>query len=106
MRSGSASKRGPPNTATYFLLTYYDVFNVGDLREFIHPGVSMSDVQSLADRIEQFGHALKAVELAELLSVSPISIYKLAKANRLPCFRIGSCVRFDPRAVARWLRQM
>lgn len=66
----------------------------------------MSDANSLPDQIERITHALTAAELAQWLGVSPISIYKLAKANRLPCFRIGSCVRFDPRAVANWLRKM
>ena len=28
----------------------------------------------------------------------------LAKKNRIPSFRVGSCVRFDPKAVANWLR--
>jgi hypothetical protein len=31
---------------------------------------------------------------------------QFAAAGRIPSFRIGSCVRFDPRAVAKWLRQM
>jgi excisionase family DNA binding protein len=66
----------------------------------------MSDANSLADRIEGFGHALTAVELAELLAVSRITIFKQAKAGRIPSFRIGTCVRFDPRAVANWLRKM
>ncbi len=66
----------------------------------------MSDANSLPDQIERIPHALTAAELAELLAVSPILIYKLAKANRLPCFKIGTCVRFDPRAVARWLRRV
>ena len=67
----------------------------------------MSDATSfLPDRIEQFDHALTANELAELLAVSRITIFKLAKAGRVPSFRIGTCVRFDPRAVAAWLRKM
>jgi excisionase family DNA binding protein len=41
-----------------------------------------------------------------LLSVSRDTVSKLAKAGRKPCFRIGSSVRFDPRAVANWLRKM
>jgi len=61
---------------------------------------------SLADRIERMGRALTADELAEVLTVSRITIFKLAKAGRIPCFRIGTCVRFDPRAVANWLRKM
>ena len=59
---------------------------------------------SLADRIERFAHALNARQLASLLAVSTIVVYKLAKSNRIPSFRIGTCVRFDPRAVAIWLR--
>jgi excisionase family DNA binding protein len=49
--------------------------------------------------------ALTAEELASLLAVSKVTIFKQAKAGRIPCFRIGTCVRFDPRAVANWLRQ-
>ena len=56
--------------------------------------------------VEQYGHALTAGELAELLAVSRITVFKLAKAGRIPSFRIGTCVRFDPRAVAKWLRKM
>jgi len=66
----------------------------------------MSDVtSSLPDRIEQFDHAFTAGELAELLAVSRITIFKLAKAGRIPCFRVGTCVRFDPKLVANWLRR-
>ncbi len=70
------------------------------------PESAMSEVQSLPDQIEQFGHALTAVELSELLAVSRITVFKLAKAGRIPCFRIGTCVRFDPRAIGQWLRKM
>jgi excisionase family DNA binding protein len=66
----------------------------------------MCDVKSLADQIERVGHALKAAELAELLAVSRILVFKLAKAGRIPSFRVGTCVRFDPRAVANWMRNM
>lgn len=66
----------------------------------------MSEVQSLPDQIERVGHALTAAELAELLAVSRITVFKQAKAGRIPCFKIGTCVRFDPRAVATWLREM
>jgi excisionase family DNA binding protein len=59
---------------------------------------------SIADRIENIGRALTAKELAHLLSVSEVTIFKQAAAGRIPSFRIGTCVRFDPRAVANWLR--
>jgi excisionase family DNA binding protein len=59
---------------------------------------------TLADLVEQTGHAMDAKELARLLAVSKITIFKQAKAGRIPCFRVGTCVRFDPVLVARWLR--
>ena len=59
---------------------------------------------SLPQRIEEIHRAMTAGEIAELLALSPITVYKLAKAGRLPSFRIGTSVRFDPRAVAEWLR--
>ena len=61
-------------------------------------------VMSIADEIEKIGHALTAQELARWLSVSKVTIFKQAAAGRIPSFRVGSCVRFDPRAIATWLR--
>jgi excisionase family DNA binding protein len=66
----------------------------------------MTSPLTLADRIEKSGHALTADELSKVLSVSRITIFKQAKAGRIPSFRIGTCVRFDPRTVAQWLRTM
>jgi excisionase family DNA binding protein len=66
---------------------------------------STAEPLTLADRIERMGRALTANELAEMLAVSKITIFKHAKAGRIPSFRIGTCVRFDPRSVAQWLRR-
>jgi excisionase family DNA binding protein len=60
---------------------------------------------SIADHIEKIGHALTAEELSQILSVSKKTIFKQAQAGRIPSFRIGTCVRFDPPAVAEWLRR-
>jgi excisionase family DNA binding protein len=65
---------------------------------------SSTEPLSLADRIERIGRALTANELAEMLTVSKITIFKQAKAGHIPSFRVGTCVRFDPRSVAQWLR--
>jgi excisionase family DNA binding protein len=61
---------------------------------------------SLADRIERIDRALTAGELASILTVSRITIFKQAKAGRIPSFRIGTCVRFDPKSVGTWLRKI
>lgn len=37
----------------------------------------------------------KATELAEIFGVSPKTIYKAAKAGKIPSYRIGRCVRFE-----------
>ena len=61
---------------------------------------------TLADHIERIEGAMTADKLAKLLGVSKITIFKMAKAGRIPSFRVGTCVRFDPRKVADWLRKM
>jgi excisionase family DNA binding protein len=71
-----------------------------------NPQNSAAEPMSLPDRIEQIGRALTADELASMLTVSRITIFKQAKAGRIPSFRIGTCVRFDPKSVAQWLREM
>ena len=49
--------------------------------------------------------ALTAKQLAELLNISPKTVFKMAKAGRIPSFRVGSAVRFDARLVIDWLRR-
>jgi excisionase family DNA binding protein len=60
-------------------------------------------IVSVRDRIANSGKALNAVQLADILGVSEITIYKQAKAGRIPSFRIGTCVRFCPKTVADWI---
>ena len=60
---------------------------------------------SIADQVEQSTHALTAPQLAELLAVDKATVYRMAQAGTLPCFRINSAVRFEPRVVARALRE-
>jgi excisionase family DNA binding protein len=48
--------------------------------------------------------ALTAKQLAAMLAISPKTVFKLAKAGRIPSFRVGSAVRFDARHIIDWLR--
>ena len=59
--------------------------------------------KTISETLAEMKGAITAEPLARLLGMSRITIYKLAKAGRIPSFRIGSAVRFDPSAVARWL---
>jgi excisionase family DNA binding protein len=62
--------------------------------------------QSLADRIAAIPHALTAVDLARFLNVSRLTILRRAKRGTIPSFRVGSCVRFDPASISKWLVEM
>jgi excisionase family DNA binding protein len=64
------------------------------------------DRLSLAEELSQIEGAITADKLAKILGVSKITIFKMAKAGRIPSFRVGTCVRFDPRKVADWVRKM
>ena len=59
----------------------------------------------LTDCLEGKRHALVVTDIAELLSISERQVYKLVAAHRIPCFKIGGLIRFDPLAISAWLRQ-
>jgi len=60
---------------------------------------------SLAVDLEKMTQALRASELARILSTSKMTIYRLVKQGDIPYFRVGGLIRFDPQAVADWLRR-
>jgi excisionase family DNA binding protein len=62
--------------------------------------------QSLADRIAAIPHALTAADLARFLNVSRLTILRRSKRGTIPSFRVGSCVRFDPASISKWLVEM
>jgi excisionase family DNA binding protein len=69
------------------------------------PQVLNNPAESISDRIVKIGHALTVSELAEILNVSRAFLYRLAASGRVPSFRVGAAVRFDPSSVAAWLRK-
>lgn len=58
---------------------------------------------TLVERLKGKNAALKVVDVAELLSVTPQHIYKMAASGRIPSFRVSGSIRFDPHDVAAWL---
>jgi excisionase family DNA binding protein len=46
---------------------------------------------------------MTVAEVADLLGISPKTIYAWASQGRLPCVRLGSLLRFDPSEIARWV---
>jgi excisionase family DNA binding protein len=59
----------------------------------------------LADSLEKRATALTVSDVASLLNISERQVYKLAADGRIPSFKIGNSIRFDPSAFAAWLRQ-
>lgn len=103
-----STRSSSPSEST---LAHTRVFSTTRSRRFkntwtTYGALRMAGTLTVAERIERVGRPLNAVELAEFLNVSRITIFKQAKAGRIPSFRVGTCVRFDPKAVARWLRTM
>ena len=58
----------------------------------------------LASRIEAKSSAWTVEDLADLLEVSPKTLYKLASSGRISVIRIGGMLRFDPVLTANWIR--
>ena len=69
------------------------------------PGNTMSTRSSLAIELEKMPHALRASELATILATSKMTIYRLVEQGAIPHFRVGGLIRFDPQAIADWLRR-
>jgi excisionase family DNA binding protein len=59
---------------------------------------------TVADQIQDVDHALDATELARLLGCCRVTIFNHARAGRIPCFRVGTLLRFNPGEIAKWLR--
>lgn len=58
----------------------------------------------LVRKLQAIDHAMDADEVARLLGVSTKHVYKQAAKGTIPSFRFGAAVRFDPGALAQWLR--
>ena len=61
-----------------------------------------NSAMSIKEKICSFDGALEAKDLAKILGVKKTMIYQQARKGTIPSFRIGTLVRFDPRAVCDW----
>ena len=60
---------------------------------------------SIAQRLRSIKRAITAQTLAELLAISPITVYRMARTGQMPSLRVGTTVRFDPARIAKWLEE-
>ena len=56
------------------------------------------------EMIAEHKGALRANDIARILSLSEKQIYKMAASGEIPSLKIASSVRFDPHDFAAWLR--
>ncbi len=64
-----------------------------------------SGVADVPTQIEKIGRYLTGKELAPILAMSYPNLLKLAKAGKMPFSRFGGSIKFEPTAVAAWLRE-
>ena len=78
-----------------------DIAESGIIFELMAAG----EFETLVSHIRSRRRAWTAAELADVLSMSAKHILKMAKEQRIPSYRIGGSVRFDPSATADWLER-
>ena len=71
--------------------------------DFYPPALAVP--MDLADSLAKRATALTVSDVASLLNISERQVYKLAAEGRIPCFKIGNSIRFDPGALVAWLQQ-
>jgi excisionase family DNA binding protein len=59
----------------------------------------------LVTRLKQHSGAIRVSELARILTMSRTTVYQLVEAGRIPHYRIGESIRFDPVRIASWLAE-
>lgn len=87
--------------------------NISTLLEITFPQTNTKEnltavqlTSGLADNLETFNRALTVAEIADHLNTSTMNVYRMVKRCVIPHFRIGDSIRFDPKAVASWLRRI
>ena len=70
-----------------------------------HPVSVAGHAGDVFERLARCDRLLTAKELADILAISPKTLYSYVARGMIPHFKIESNVRFRAREVAEWLRQ-
>lgn len=65
--------------------------------------ITINETFDILTHLKEFKRAMRADELADVLGASRQELYKLAKHDVIPSFKVGTLVRFNPRQVAQAL---
>jgi excisionase family DNA binding protein len=55
--------------------------------------------------VDPTGGIMTVSEVAAYLKVHPMTVYRLVRSNVLPCFRVGSELRFSKADIDEWIRE-
>lgn len=69
------------------------------------PALQENSKTDLVTRLEQRSGAIRVSELARILTMSRTTVYQMVEAGRIPHYRIGDSIRFDPVRIASWLAE-
>ncbi len=64
-----------------------------------------AEASDVFERLAQCRSFLTAKEVAELLAISPKTIYAYVARNMIPHYKIEASVRFRPKDLADWLHR-
>jgi excisionase family DNA binding protein len=71
----------------------------------VHQLSAVGHADDVFERLARSDRLLTAKELADILAISPKTLYNYVSRGMIPYFKIESNVRFRAREVAEWLRQ-
>src|SRR5580692_7917763 len=71
----------------------------------VHPISAVGPADDIFDRLARCDRLLTAKDLADILAISPKTLYNYVTRGMIPYFKIESNVRFRAREVAEWLRR-
>ena len=57
---------------------------------------------TIKTKLLSYERALKAKELETILNLDVMTVYLHTRNRTLPCFRIGTSVRYDPSVICEW----
>ena len=60
--------------------------------------------ETIIERLMMQRQALSLSQVASLLNLGLNTVYTMARAGRLPAYKLGSTLRCDPVELSRWLR--
>ena len=63
----------------------------------------MTPSSQVSNARQQVSALMTVSDVARFLGLHEKTVYEWAARGRLPCVRIGSRIRFDPRDIDRWL---